>query len=188
MLNHGLDPSHPLVRRLAEQAVAADLFRATVDGVANAAQDPAAASLSMRALLAYARRDHRAPANFSIEQAIRNDPAVARRYRNLLAGMARAYSPVALAAATDPIPSRVLGEWRLEVAEQDGLSPVLVLEQQAPAPPPRAIEAVGATGAIRLMLPEPVNQTIQLPLDGDVAELAAFHRLIADPATSIFLL
>jgi hypothetical protein len=63
-----------------------------------------------------------------------------------------------------------------------------VLEQQAPATPPTAIEAVGATGAIRLMLPEPVNQTIQLPLDGDVAELAAFNRLIADPATSIFLL
>jgi hypothetical protein len=186
MLNHGLDPSHPLVRRLAEQAVAADLFRAIVDGVANAAQEPA--SRSMRALLAYARRDHQAPADFSIEQAIRNDPVVARRYRNLLAGMARAYSPVALAAATDPVPGRVLGEWRLEVAEQDGLSPVLVLEQRAPASPPTAIEAVGATGAIRLLLPAPVNQTIQLPLDGDVAELAAFHRLIADPATSIFLL
>jgi hypothetical protein len=185
MSSYGLDPSHPLVRRLAEQAITADLFHAMVD--AGAEREPAAASPSMRALLAYARRDRGAPADFAIEQALRTNPAVARRYRNLLTGMALAFSEVALAAATEPVPSRVLGEWRLEVAEQDGLSPVLVLEQQAPAPAPTVIEAVGVTGAIRLMLPEPVNHTIQLPLDSDVAELADFHRLIADPATSVFL-
>ena len=188
MFNHGHDPSHPLVRWLAERAVAADLSGATVDGAAKAAQESTAASLSMRALLAYAHRDHGAPADFSIEQAIRTDPAVARRYRNLLAGMARAHSPVALAAATDAVSSRVLGPWRLRVSAPDGLSPVLVLEQQAPGQAPTAIEAVGpAGGPVRLMLPEPVNQAIQLPLDADITELADFHRLIADPATEIFL-
>jgi hypothetical protein len=185
MLKHGLDPSRPLVRWLAEQAIAADLFHAT----ATAAREPAAASPSARALLAYARRNHRAPAEFAIEQAIRTDPDIARRYRNLLTGMARAHSPVALAAATETVPSRVLGEWRLRVSAPPGLSPVLVIEQQDAAPAPTAIEAVGpAGGPIRLPLPEPVNQAIQLPLDSDVAELAAFHRLIADPATEIFLL
>jgi hypothetical protein len=185
MLNHGLDPSHPLVRWLAEQAIAADLFHAT----ATAAREGAAAAPSARALLAYARRDHRAPADFMIEQAIRTDPAIARRYRNLLAGMAHAHSPVALAAATETVPSRELGEWRLRVSAPEGLSPVLVIEQQASAPAPTAIEAVGPTGGpIRLPLPEPVNQAIQLPLDDEVAELVAFHRLIADPATEIFLL
>jgi hypothetical protein len=188
MSRHALDPSHPLIGRLAEDAIAADLFRATVRGATQTAREPAAASRSMRALLAYVRRDRGAPVDFSIEQAIRTDPVVARRYRNLLAGVAQAFSPAARAAATDPVPSRTLGEWRLEVSEQDGLSPVLVLAQQAAAPVPTAIEAVGATGVIRLMLPEPVNQTIQLPLDGDVAELAAFYRLIADPATSVYLL
>jgi hypothetical protein len=64
-----------------------------------------------------------------------------------------------------------------------------VIEQQASAAAPTAIEAVGPTGGpIRLPLPEPVNQAIQLPLDSDIAELAAFHRLITDPATEIFLL
>src|SRR5947209_6806365 len=116
MLKHGLDPSHPLVRWLAEQAIAADLFHATAAAARQGAAASPAASPPVRALLAYARRDRHAPADF-------------------------------------------------------------------------AIEAVGpAGGPIRLPLPEPVNQAIQLPLDGNVAELAAFHRLIADPATEIFLL
>ncbi len=186
MLSHGLDPRHPLVRWLAEEAVAADLLRATAGGAVHAARKPG--SPSMRALLAYARRDHRAPADFAIEKAIRTDPTVARRYRNLLAAMARAHSQVALAAATETVPSRTVGEWRLRVSAPEGLPPVLVLEPQAPAPAPTAIEAVGpAGGPIRLALPEPVNQAIQLPLDSDVAILDAFHRLIADPATEIFL-
>jgi hypothetical protein len=194
MTNYAIDPSHPLVRRLAEQALATDLFRAIAGGAANAAQESveeesAPSSLPMRALLAYVRRDPGAPADFAIERAIRTDPAVARRYRNLLAGMALAFSAVALAAATEPVPSRVLGPWRLRVSEPEGLSPVLVLEPLAPSPAPAAIEAVGpAGGPIRLTLPEPVNQAIQLPLDGEFAELAAFRRLIADPATSIALM
>jgi hypothetical protein len=187
MSDDGMDRSHPLARWLAEQAVAADLLRPTADGAA--AREGTTASLSMRALLAYARRDHRAPAIFAIEQAIRTDPATAHRYRNLLAGMAIAFSPVALAAATDPVPSRVLGQWRLRVSQPQGLSPVLVLENLASAPAPTAIEAVGpAVGPIRLPLPEPVRGSIQLPLDGHFAELAAFHRLITDPQTSIALL
>jgi hypothetical protein len=187
MSDYGMDRSHPLVSWLAEQAVAADLFRATLDRAA--AREGATAPLSMRTLLAYARRDHRAPPDFVIEQAIRTDPATARRYRNLLAGMAVAFSPVALAAATDPVPGRVLGQWRLRVSQPEGLSPVLVLESLGPAPAPTAIEAVGpAGGPIRLPLPEPVRGSIQLPLDGHFAELAAFHRLIADPQTSIALL
>jgi hypothetical protein len=189
MLKHGLDPSHPLVRWLAEQAIAADLFHATATAARQGAAASPAASPSVRALLAYARRDRHAPADFAIEQAIRTDPAIARRYRNLLTGMAHAHSPVALAAATETVPSRVLGDWRLRVSAPEGLSPVLVIEQQGAASAPTAIEAVGpAGGPIRLPLPEPVNQAIQLPLDGNIAELAAFHRLIADPATEIFLL
>ena len=195
MSEHGFDRGHPLVRRLAEEAAAADLFRAAcVDAIGDDDGDDerrraaAAPAPSMRALLAYARRDRRVPADFSIEQAIRTDPAVTRRYRNLLAGVANAFSPVALAAASDPVPGRVIGHWRLRVSEPAGLSPVLVLEEIAPAPAPTAIEAVGPGGPIRLALPAPVRGSIQLPLDGDFAELAAFHRLIADPETAIALL
>jgi hypothetical protein len=50
------------------------------------------------------------------------------------------------------------------------------------------IEAVRngeAGGVARLPLPEPVNQAIQLPLQGDLA--ANFHRLITDPMTEIYL-
>ena len=192
MSDHGFNHGHPLVRRLAEEAAAADLFRAATGvGLHLDDDDPGrrpAAAPSMRALLAYARRDRRAPADLAIEQAIRTDPAVARRYRNLLAGVSDAFSPVALAAASDPVPGRVIGRWRLRVSEPEGLAPVLVLEEIAPAPAPTAIEAVGpAGGPVRLELPAPVRGSIQLPLDGDFAELAAFHRLIADPETAIAL-
>lgn len=198
MSDPGFDHGHPLVRRLAEEAAAADLFRAAVgvdavldgDGAAAAVRRRAAAAVpSMRALVAYARRDRGAPADFAIEQAVRTDAAVARRYRNLIAGIASAFSPAALAAASEPVPGRVIGRWRLRVSHPAGLAPVLVLEQVvAPAPAPTAIEAVGpAGGPIRLELPAPVRGSIQLPLDGDFAELAAFHRLIADPETAIAL-
>jgi len=197
MSDHGVDPGHHLVRRLAEEAAAADLFRAAStaslrdrdDDRTAAAPSSSMPSPSMRALLAYARRDRRAAADFAIEQAIRSDPVVARRYRNLLAGTASAFSPAALAAATDPVPSRVLGPWLLRVSQPQGLAPVLVLEQLAPAPAPAAIEAVGrAGGPVRLELPAPIRGTIQLPLDADFAALEAFHRLIADPETAIALL
>jgi hypothetical protein len=186
-----MDPSHPLVGFLAEQAVAADLFRAIVDDAANAARESTRvpATPSMQALLTYTRRPRSAPADFAIEQAIRTDPAVSRRYRNLLALTAQAVSPAALAAATDAVPSRVVGNWHLRVSAPDGLWPVLVLEQQNQAPAPAAIEAVGSDGrSIRLRLPQPVNEAIQIPLDSDVSELAEFHSLIADPQTEIFLL
>lgn len=193
MSEHGFDHGHPLVRRLAEEAVALELLRAG-SGLGAAHDDDdsgptATAAPSMRALLAYARRDLRAPADFAIEQAIRGDAAVARRYRNLVAGVSTAFSPVALAAATDPVPGRVIGGWRLRVSQPDGLAPVLVLEAIDPAPrAPAAIEAVGpAGGPVRLPLPPPVRGAIQLPLDGEFAELAAFHRLIADPGTAIAL-
>lgn len=183
MSEYGFDHGHPLVRRLAEEAVAAELLRAGIG-------DGAAPAPSMRALLAYARRDLRAPADFAIEQAIRGDAAVARRYRNLLAGVSNAFSPVARAAASDPVPGRVIGRWRLRVSQPEGLAPVLVLEALDPAlTAPAAIEAVGpAGGPVRLQLPPPVRDSIQLPLDGDFGELAAFHRLIADPETAIALL
>jgi hypothetical protein len=183
-----LGPNRSLVSFLAEQAIAADLFRAIVDGPANAAQEPAVMP-SMHTLLTYTRRPRGAPADFAIEQAIRTDPAVSRRYRNLLALTAQAVSTAALAAATGAVPSRAVGNWRLRVSAPDGLWPVLVLEQEDTAPVPAAIEAVGRDGtSIRLRLPEPVNEAIQVRLDSDVSELAEFHRLIADPDTEIFLL
>jgi hypothetical protein len=183
-----LDPSRLSVSFLAEQAVAADLFQAIFDGAANAAAEPAATP-SMHALLTYTRRPRGTPADFAIEQAIRTDPAVSRRYRSLLAVTAQASSPAALAAATGAVPSRVVGKWQLRVSAPDGLWPVLVLERQDAAPVPAAIEAVGRDGrSVRLRLPDPVNQAIQVPLDEDVCELADFHRLIADPETEIFLL
>jgi hypothetical protein len=195
MSDQGFDPGHHLVRRLAEEATAADLFRAASTASRRdsdgewAGVAPSLPSPSMRALLAYARRDRRAAADFAIAQAIRRDPVVARRYRNLLAGIAHAFSPAALAAASDPVPDRVLGPWLLRVSQPQGLAPVLVLQARTPAPAPVAIEAVGpAGGPVRLELPAPVRGSIQLPLDGGFAELEAFHRLIADPETAIALL
>jgi hypothetical protein len=188
MFNKGLDDSRlPLARRLAELAVAAELFETIIDG-AGPAKEPA-----MELLLAYARRAHDAPTDSAIERAIRTDPAVSRRYRDLLAILAQAVSPVAYAAASEEVPSRTIGKWHLRVAASLGLLPVLVLKytQQDPAPALAAIEAVGTTGeSVRLPLfeVEPINQAIQLPLYDDFPKLAAFHRLLKDTDTEIFLL
>jgi hypothetical protein len=197
MFKNGSDPSDSLECWLAEEAVAADLLQAIVDGNTDApretAREPASQTCakrpSTRALFAYARRPHGAPADFAIEQALRTDPVISRRYRNLLAVMAQATSPVALAANTGDVPSRIVGNWRLRVSAPPGLPPVLVLEEQDPAPPPAAIEAVGSDGqAVRLQLPEPINHAIQVALDHDVSDLAKFHGLLANPDTEIFLL
>src|SRR5262245_45446841 len=169
-------------RRLAEESIATDLFWETVRPQLDPEAAPVAAAPSMRALLTYARRSGGAPANLTIERAIRSNPAVALRYRNLLNGLARAASPVALAASSAAVSMRKLGAWQLGIVEQDGAAPVLMIEQIVPAPAPTSIEAVGSEGAVRLALPEPVNDTIQLPLDSDIDELAAFYRLIANPA------
>jgi hypothetical protein len=190
MSKHGIDPDDPLVRWLAEESIVADLFQSAVDGIGRDKQKPAE-PVSMCALLAHVWRDHDAQAEFTIEQAVRTDPTTTRRYCNLLAGVAQAFSPVAIAAAPEMVPERTIGEWRLRVSAPPGQLPVLVLTQQGRAPAPTAIEAVGAGrdgGTVRLMLPQPVNQAIQLTLYEEVAELAAFHRLIADAATQIFLL
>jgi hypothetical protein len=174
----GPDLTHGLVRHLAEEAVATDLFWETVKPQLDPEAAPVASAPSMRALLAYARRSGGAPANLN--------PAVALRYRNLLKGLARAASPVALAAAAGGVTMRNLGAWRLGIVEQDGESPVLMIEVGS-APAPTSIEAVGSEGAVRLPLPEPINDTIQLLLDEEIAELATFRRLIADPATAVYL-
>jgi hypothetical protein len=182
----GPDLTHGLVRHLAEESVATELFWETVKPQLDPEAAPVASAPSMRALLAYARRSGGAPANLTIERAIRNNPAVALRYRNLLKGLARAASPVALAAAAGGVTMRNLGAWRLGIVEQDGESPVLMIEVGSAAAP-TSIEAVGSEGAVRLPLPEPINDTIQLLLDEEIAELATFRRLIADPATAVYL-
>jgi hypothetical protein len=190
MSKHGPESSDPLVLWLAEEAVVADLYQAAIDGIGKEKQKSAAESVSMRELLDYVWRAPETPLNFAIEQAIRTDPATARRYRNLLKGMAQAFSSVASAAATEEVPSRIIGKWHLRVSAPQGQLPVLVLTQpQDIAHAPAAIEAVGPTGGpIRLPLPDPVNQAIQLPLNDDVPELADFHRLLRDTDTQIFLL
>jgi hypothetical protein len=186
---HGPDPSDPLVRWLAEEAVVADLFQTAVDSIGKDTPRPAAEAVPMRALLAYVWRDPDVPSDLAIERAIRDDATTARRYRNLLRGMAQAYSERAIAAATDDIPSRTIGKWKLRVSAPEGQLAVLVLTHQEPAPAPAAIEAVGATmGPIRLPLPDPVNQSIQLPLNDEVKVLRDFRSLLAETDTQVFLL
>jgi hypothetical protein len=194
MSKHGPDPSDPLVRWLAEEAVVADLFQTSIDGIGKDARKPAAEAVSIRALLAYVWRDPGAPSDLAIERALRDDATTAQRYRNLLRGMAQAFSERAIAAASDEVPSRMIGKWKLRVSAPRGQLPVLVLTHQESAlthqdPAPAAIEAVGvAKGPIRLPLPEPVNQSIQLPLNDEFPELKAFRHLLAETDTQIFLL
>ena len=125
MPKYDLDSSDPLLRWLVQEAVVADLFKSAVDGIGRATRRPAE-SVSMRTLLACVWRDHDAPADIAIEHAVRTDPVTARRYINLLAGIAQASMPV--------VPERTIGKWHLKVWALPGHLSVLVLTQQDLAP------------------------------------------------------
>lgn len=152
-------------------------------GRAVAGTDEAAPRPSHAEIWAHARRAPGAPVPLALVRALRDDPATGRRYRAMLAALALAHAPVALAASDGAVRRRV-GEAVLELLP--GEAPLLVLTG---APAAGALELVGEDGAsLRLALSPAGGASVVLALGPDVPEAADALRLLRDPATAVFLL
>lgn len=144
-------------------------------------QAPAAAEL-----WAEVRRAGSAPVSLAVARALREDEAAAARYRKMLAAVAVAHSPVALAASDGEVTRRI-GETvlRLLLATGDG-APLLLLEGHQAA---TALEMVGEDGqTLRLDLPQPDQDTVILALGPDLPETQVALDLLANPGTALYLL
>ena len=139
-------------------------------------------------LWAHARRPPGGAVALDVERAIRTDEAARRRYGAILAALAVAHSPVALAASGGAPVVRRLGGARLELLEGgDGDVPLLALRDLGD-PAPSAIELHGRGEIVRLALPAPSGGAAVIALDPALPEAASAAALLRDPATAIFLL
>ncbi|MGL4236178.1 hypothetical protein [Tabrizicola sp.] len=137
-------------------------------------------------LWAEVRRAAGDPASLAVARALRGDPAMASRYRQMLSAVALAASPVALAASDGEVDRRI-GSARLRLLPvTDGDVPLVVLEGAAEA---ASLEMVGHTGeSLRLALPEPDAGTVILSLGPDFPQADAALALLRDPGTALYLL
>lgn len=164
-------------RLLAEAAAARALLR----------DRPAAHLPSAADLWRHVRRSPGVPASLATARAIRADPAVARRYRTLLAGSALAHAPSALAASSGTVVSRRVGPYDLVTVSEDQGPPLLVLECGGAAAP-TLIETVLGEDTVRLSLPEPAAGSIVIALDPAVPDAVRLGRQLSDPRSEVYLL
>ena len=143
-----------------------------------------AARVSDAALWRHARRRPGDAISLAVQRALA-DVETGRRYRTMLAALAVAHSPVALAAADGTVRRRV-GRMVLELL-QDG-PPLLVIHLDGVDPPPTLLELVGADHSVRLGLPPATDGALVLSLEGDLDVPARARAMLRDPATELFLL
>jgi hypothetical protein len=96
---------------------------------------------------------------------------------------------MSVAAAADRVTERRIGDWRLEVVEEMGDMPWLVIRAPAGAVAVTMMEIRRPDGTgRRLNLGTPIDQIFQLPLDPGFAELAGLIEWLQDPSTEIHLI
>ena len=148
-----------------------------------------AAAVSRSELWAYSNREPGAAADFRIEKAIRSDPGSMARYGKLLAMKTRGMSVMAAAAYDNSAAHRRLGDFTLDVVEEEGGPPALVIERLVDGPPaPTMIEAVSIEGVVRVALPQEVDRHIVLDLPSEDHERDLLRLMLANPMAGIYLL
>jgi hypothetical protein len=148
-----------------------------------------AAAVSRSELWAYANREPGAAADFRIERAIRTDADAMGRYGKLLAMKTRGMSVMAAAAYDNSAAHRRLGDFTLDVVEEEGAPPALVIERLVEgAPTPTMIEAVSIEGVVRVALPAEVDRHIVLDLPAEDPERDLLRLMLANPAAGVYLL
>jgi hypothetical protein len=166
---------------------AANLLLARV--AAADAREPAADAVSRADLWAYANRAPGAPHDFRVERAVRSDAATAQRYAKLMALRTRAVSRMAAAAYEPGASHRRLGPFSIDVIEEDGAPPALLIERlEANHPAPTMIEAIAIEGVARLALPAEVDGHIVLDLPKDDPTRDLLRLLLANPHAAVYLL
>lgn len=138
-------------------------------------------------IVAYARR-RTVTADLAVERALRARPGARRLHALALVQVVRA-SSLSVAAAADRVTERQIGDWRLElIEEQEGFS-WLVLHAPSGAAPVTMLEMRRPDGeGRRLDLGAPIDNIFQLPLDPGFAELAGLLDWLQDPLTELHLL
>ena len=127
-------------------------------------------------------------ADLAIERALRLRPG-ARRLHALALGQAARATSLSVAAAADRVTERWIGDWHLEIQDEPGGFPWLVLHAPSGADPVSMLELRRPDGeGRRLDLGAPVDRIFQLPLDPGFAELAGLIDWLQDPLTTLHLL
>jgi hypothetical protein len=146
-----------------------------------------ARSIPARLIWAHARRLPGTPISIEIERAIRQDSDIAQRYRAMMATIALAHAPMAIAASSGAISERRVGGFSVAILEDgQGSVPLLLVRIIENQTAPRLLELRGQDDTVRIGLQEPVENTILLSLDPANPEAAAIERLIRDPTTEIY--
>lgn len=150
---------------------------------------PEAQAVARTALWAHARREPGAPVDFAVERALRTDPEAGRLYRRLLSIDAVAYSETAAAAYDNSATHRRIGDFDLDVVEEDDAPPTLIIQMLAGArTAPGTIEVVSIEGVVRLPLPAPVDGHIVMDLPRQDAQRDLLRLMLANPHAGVYLL
>jgi hypothetical protein len=151
--------------------------------------DDAAVSVSRADLWAYANREPGSPVDFRVEKAIRTDARASGQYGRILALRTRGMSAMAAAAYDNSATHRRLGDFTLDVVEEEGSPPALVITRVvAKAEAPTMLECVSIEGVVRVALPAEVDGTIVLDLPKDDQERDLLRLMLANPQAGVYLL
>jgi hypothetical protein len=138
-------------------------------------------------IVSYARRKNAIP-DMAIERALRARPSV-RRLHSVVLGQVALASSLSVAAAADRVTERQIGDWRLELVDEQCGFPWLVLHAPPGAAPVTMLEMRSPKGeGRRLDLGAPIDNIFQLPLDPNFPELAGLVEWLLDPQTELHLL
>jgi hypothetical protein len=171
------------MERLGARAAARSLL------LAMAAAEPAqATTISRVQLWEHANRASSAPVSFAVERALRSDPVAMSTYRRMLAIQSVGISERAAAAyAGGPFKRKLKGAL-IEIIEEDGAPPALMITLDAGVKEPRFIEIVALEGCVRRVLPAATDGHIILDLPRTDAELDLMRILLANPDAGVYLI
>ncbi len=151
--------------------------------------EPKTTDVSRADLWAYANRAPGSPVDFRIEKAIRGDAAASAAYGRILALRTRGMSVLAAAAYDNSATHRRLGDFTLDIVEEEGQPPALVITRMSDAAiAPTMIEAVSIEGVVRVALPEEVDKVIVMDLPGEDHERDLLRLMLANPQAGVYLL
>lgn len=168
--------------RLAVRAAARDLL------VAMAGAEPPAAAISRADLWSYANREPGGPVSFAIERALRTDAAVQSAYRKMLFMRSVGSSERAAAAYAGGPFQRKLNGTLIQILEEDGAPPTLMITLDSGVAAPRFLEVVALEGCVRRALPAALDGHIILELPRQDPELDLLRILLANPEAGVYLI
>jgi anti-sigma factor RsiW len=173
------DPAERLAARLAARDLLVQLA---------AAEAPAPAAISNAELWAYAHREPGSAVSFAVERLLRTDPAIQARYRRMLMMRSLDHSERAAAAYSGGLFRRQLKDCTIQIVEEDGAPPTLLITLEAGRAAPRWIEVVALEGMVRQALPEALDGYIVLELPRGDEERDQLRILLANPAAGVYLI